>query len=92
MNCRVNYAQCPVRASSSVWDFNPILKVDASIEVEKIIYIYDTYNYLLSVYPILEEETSTELEFEELTQGVYLVLLYVDGEFRESKLLVVNHP
>jgi hypothetical protein len=37
-------------------------------------------------------ETTTELEVEELVQGVYLVLLYVDGGFRESKLLVVNHP
>jgi hypothetical protein len=39
-----------------------------------------------------EVETTTELEVEELAQGVYLVLLYVDGGFRESKLLVVNHP
>jgi hypothetical protein len=69
-----------------------IAEVDASVEGERIIYLYDTYGHLLEVYPILEEESSTELEVEELAQGVYLVLLYVDGGFRESKLLVVNHP
>jgi hypothetical protein len=92
MNCRVNFAQCPLSASSYIGDFNRILKVDTSIEVGKIVYIYNTYGHLFSVYPIWEEESSTELEVEELAQGVYLVLLYVDGEFRESKLLVVNHP
>jgi hypothetical protein len=67
-------------------------EVDASVEGERIIYLYDTYGHLLEVYPISEIETSTELEVGELTQGVYIVLLYVDGGFRESKLLVVNHP
>ena len=87
-----NYAQCPVRASSCVWDFNPIHNVDASVEGEKIIYLYNTMGYLIDVYPFDPMETTIEMEVESLTQGIYIVLLYADSVFVESKLLSVQHP
>jgi hypothetical protein len=67
-------------------------EVDASVEGEKIIYLYNTMGYLIDVYPFDPMETSIEMEVGSLTQGIYIILLYADSVFVESKLLSVQHP
>jgi hypothetical protein len=67
-------------------------EVDASVGGDKMIYLYNTMGYLMDVYPFDPLEFSVELEVSELTQGIYLVLLYADSTFVESKLLSVQHP
>jgi hypothetical protein len=67
-------------------------EVDASVEGDKTIYLYNTMGYLMEVYPFNPLEFSVALDVSELTQGIYLVLLYADSTFVESKLLSVQHP
>jgi hypothetical protein len=67
-------------------------EVDASVEGEKIIYVYNTMGHLIEVYPFDEMESSVEMEVGSLTQGIYIILLYADSVFVESKLLSVQHP
>jgi hypothetical protein len=67
-------------------------EADASIEGEREIYLYDGYGHLLDTWPIPPASADVKMDISGYAQGVYIVILYADAQYVQSKLLIIQRP